>query len=293
MTQNKQSLIIYGAAAVLVAALSSGIVYYVIEDDRKVQRRKAARRAERNALKLLNQITEQRQAIEKSIKSIEPVLEIECDDKTFQQKEFTLVQCNELLLRLMEQLDAMHPSSLIIPGEAEPTELEEKLTEHLKTKKRSLVESINELFRCLDVCNETLKKEKAKREEAAKEKARFEKQEQERLAREAEERKKIEEEKAKKAREEQERVAQEEALLRQKEEEEQLAREAEQKAKENIMAQEESLPKQEESEQKTEKTKEQTQEHKPRDIEQIEVESPEEGSGVFVQAEPSTIELSE
>ncbi|KAG1451218.1 hypothetical protein G6F56_008140 [Rhizopus delemar] len=300
MTQNKQSLIVYGAAAALLAALSTGLAYYVIEDDRKVQRRKTARRAERNASKLLSQISEQRQAIETSIQSIAPVLELECDDKAFKQKEFTLAQSNELLLRLMEQLDAIQPLSLVA-GEAveKPTELEEELADHLKNKKRSVIDAINVLFQRLDECNEKLKKEGIKREEAAKERARIEKEEQERLAREEEERKRIEEEKAQKAREEQERVAQEEALRRQKEEEEQLAREAEQKAREEQehMVQEEALRRQKEEEQLAKEAEELAQktaeEERIREAEQVEIERPEEGSGIFVQAEPTTIELNE
>ncbi|CAO3682871.1 unnamed protein product [Rhizopus stolonifer] len=291
MTQNKQSLIVYGAGVALLAALSTGLAYYVIEDDRKVQRRKTARRAERNASKLLSQISEQRQAIETSIQSIVPVLELECDDKAFKQKEFTLAQSNELLLRLMEQLDAIQPLSLVA-GEAveKPTELEEELADHLKNKKRSVIDAINILFQRLDECNEKLKKEAIKREEAAKEKARIEKEEQER--------KRIEEEKAQKAREEQERVAQEEALRRQKEEEE-LAIEAEQKAREEQehMAQEEALRRQKEEEQLAKEAEELAQktaeEERIREAEQVEIERPEEGSGIFVQAEPTTIELNE
>lgn len=232
--QNKQSLLIYGAATAVIAALSIGFVYYIVEDDRKVQRRKTARRAERNTLRLLSQIEQQQGAIASSISSVEPIIELECDDKAFKQKEYTLAHSNELLLRLMEQLDAVRPLTLIVGQDLEPTEFERQLVDKLKNKKRSVIDSINELFRRLDICNERVKKEAAKREEVAKEKARLEREEKERLAREEEERKKaeeeerkrIEEEKAQQAREEQERVAKEEALRRMREEEEQAAQEA-------------------------------------------------------------------
>jgi hypothetical protein len=324
--QNKQSLLIYGAATAVIAALSIGFVYYIVEDDRKVQRRKTARRAERNTLRLLSQIEQQQGAIASSISSVEPIIELECDDKAFKQKEYTLAQSNELLLRLMEQLDAIQPLTVIVVGQdSEPTEFEKELVSHLKDKKRAVIDSINGLFRRLDACNEKMKKEVVKREEVAKEKARIEREEEERLAREEEERKRIEQEKAEKAKEEQERVAKEEALRRIEEEraaQEEIMKEADkhetiEHAVEEVLshiadksedveeaAQEvfskitdkaESIKQavEEVFSKDTDKV-EDVEQATPRDIEQVEIERPEEeGSGIIVQAESSTIELNE
>ncbi|KAK4517903.1 uncharacterized protein ATC70_001251 [Mucor velutinosus] len=227
-SQNNRTIWLYGAAALSLALAGSGITYYILEDDKKAKRRRAGRRAERTTLRLLHQIKEEQQAIELEIEKVEGNLEDQaCDDKAFKQKEYTLAHSNELLLRLMEKLDAIRPLTVVMGGEteAEPNEFERNLVANIKTKKRTVIESIEGLFRRLDVANGKTKKESSRREEVAKEKARLEKEEAERLAREEREREEIRKENQRKAKEEQERIAQEEALLRQKEEEANLQQE--------------------------------------------------------------------
>lgn len=227
-TQNNRTIWLYGATAISLALVGSGIAYYILEDDKQVKRRKAGRRAERTTLRLLHQTKEEQQAIELNIKKVEGNIEDQdCDEKSFKQKEYTLAHSNELLLRLMEKLDAIRPLTVIMGGEteAEPNEFERSLVSNIKTKKRNVIESIDELFRRLDVVNSKMKKESSRREQIAKEKERLEKEEAERLAREEKEREEIRKENERLAKEEQERIAQEEALLRQKEEEANLAQE--------------------------------------------------------------------
>lgn len=227
--QNNRSVYLYGAAAVSLVVVGSGIAYYIIEDDRQVRRRKTARRAERATLRVLHQIKEEEQAIEEKMKAVETNIDdTECDDKAFKLKEYTLAHSNELLLQLLEKLDAIRPLTVVmgVETEAEPNEFERNLVASIKARKRSVIESIEGLFRRLDVANGQIKKEASRREEVVKEKARLEKEEAERKAREEERIEELRKENERKLQEEQERIAQEEALRRQKEEEDRLAQEA-------------------------------------------------------------------
>ncbi|CAO0796368.1 unnamed protein product [Mucor circinelloides] len=227
-TQNNRTIWLYGAAVISLALAGSGIAYYILEDDKQAKRRRAGRRAERTTLRSLHQIKEEQQAIALNIEKVEANIEDQaCDDKAFKQKEYTLAHSNELLLRLMEKLDAIRPLTVIMGAEteAEPNEFERNLVTNIKAKKRTVIESIEGLFRRLDVANGKAKKESSRREEVAKQKEKLEKEEAERLAREEKEREEIRKENERKAKEEQERIAQEEALLRQKEEEASLEQE--------------------------------------------------------------------
>ncbi|KAG2234873.1 hypothetical protein BDF21DRAFT_428984 [Thamnidium elegans] len=227
--QKNRSTLIYGAAAVSLAILGTSITYYILEDDKRAKRRKEARKAERATLRILQQIKEQQEKIEASMKSSEDTIEDQsCTDKDFRKKEYTLAHANELLLQLMEKLDAIRPLTVVLGGdiEKEPTEFENQLVSNIKSKKRNIIEAIEGLFRRLDTANVKAKKEASRREQVAKEKARIE-QEQKKLELEEAERKlKMEQEQEKirleqeqKAKEEAERVAKEEAERRLKEEE--------------------------------------------------------------------------
>ncbi|CEG76537.1 hypothetical protein RMATCC62417_11423 [Rhizopus microsporus] len=142
MADNRRSLLIYGAAATLVAVLGTSLVYYVIEDDKRAKRRRTAKQAERATLRLLDQIQSQQQAIESSISSVEPIIELDCDDKAFKQKEYTLAHSNELLLRLMEQLDAVRPLTLVVGQDLEPTEFERQIEEEKAQQAREEQERV-------------------------------------------------------------------------------------------------------------------------------------------------------
>ncbi|KAG1093429.1 hypothetical protein G6F42_018964 [Rhizopus arrhizus] len=155
-TQNNRTIWLYGAAVISLALAGSGIAYYILEDDKQAKRRRAGRRAERTTLRSLHQIKEEQQAIALNIEKVEANIEDQaCDDKAFKQKEYTLAHSNELLLRLMEKLDAIRPLTVIMGAEteAEPNEFERNLVTNIKAKKRTVIESIEGLFRRLDVAN--------------------------------------------------------------------------------------------------------------------------------------------
>ncbi|KAI8081931.1 uncharacterized protein B0P05DRAFT_538691 [Gilbertella persicaria] len=217
---------IYGAAALSVLALGSGIAYYLVEDDRKVRRRKAGRRAERNTVRVLNQYKQEAEKIESHMQQVEQdIQDTTCDDKAFKQKEYILAHSNELLLQLMEKIDTVRPLTAIMGTEADPNPFERELVAVIKSKKRSVIEYIETLFRRLDVTNGLAKREAERREGVAQEKARLEKEEADRKAEEERQREEARKEKERLAKEEQERIAQEEALRRKEEEEQRLAQE--------------------------------------------------------------------
>ncbi|GAA5795963.1 hypothetical protein EDC94DRAFT_619859 [Helicostylum pulchrum] len=227
--QKNRSTLIYGAAAVSLAILGTSITYYILEDDKRAKRRKEARKIERATLRILQQIKEQQEKIETSMKDAEDTVEDQtCTDKDFKKKEYTLAHANELLLQLMEKLDAIRPLTVVLGGdvEKEPTEFENQLVSNIKSKKRNIIEAIEGLFRRLDAANVKAKKEASRREQQAKENARIEQEKRKVEQEEAERKLKLEQEQEKirleqeqKANEEAERVAKEEAERRLKEEE--------------------------------------------------------------------------
>lgn len=222
LKENKNT-ILYSTALVTLAILGTSVVYYVIEDDKKVRRRKEKKLAHRTTIRLLNQMKEEEVLpIEVKINQVESTIEdMTCDDKAFKMKEYTLAHSNELLLRLMEKLDAIRPHHVIMVDSAnEPNSFELELISSIKTKKRTVIEAIQELFKRLDLINVKAKKESLRREEEAAKQAQLEKEEAERKAREERELEEHRKENERKAREEQERIAQEEALRRQQEEKE-------------------------------------------------------------------------
>ncbi|KAI9351931.1 hypothetical protein BD770DRAFT_146195 [Pilaira anomala] len=237
--QKNKSILIYGVAVISLAILGTSLTYYVLEDDRRAKRRKEARKNEKSTLRTLQQIKEQVEKIESDMKEAESTVEDEgCTDKEFKRKEYTLAHTNELLLQLMEKLDAIRPLTAILKAEEEKeaTEFENELVSNIKQKKRKVIESIESIFSRLDVANAKSKKESARREKIAVEKKRLEEErirleleEAERKAKEEEEKEKVRLEQEKKAKEEAERVAKEEAERRLREEAEvQKAKEIEQ-----------------------------------------------------------------
>ncbi|KAI8376947.1 hypothetical protein BD560DRAFT_391237 [Blakeslea trispora] len=217
-TNRSTSALVYGAVAISLLTLGAGTAYYLVEDDKRVKRRKAGRRAERETTRVLNQYKEEAEKIASSMELVESNIDDNnCDDKAFKKKEYTLAHSNELLLQLMEKIDTIRPLTAIIGTEAEPNTFERDLVANIKSKKRTVIEYIEALFRRLDTANNKAKKEAERREKLAEEKTRLEKEEQERLAKEEQERL---------AREEQEKIDQEEALRKKEDEEQRLVQEA-------------------------------------------------------------------
>ncbi|KAG0164174.1 hypothetical protein DFQ30_010397 [Apophysomyces sp. BC1015] len=135
--------------AAVLAILSTGSVYYIIQEDKNVKRRKHAKAAERHALRQLLEINNDRLAIDKDIEKASQ-LTSETDKK---QREYLLAKTNEMLLRLLERLDAIHPQSAIL-GELHrdqpATDYESSLMEGIKHKKKRLIKKIESDFARVD-----------------------------------------------------------------------------------------------------------------------------------------------
>ncbi|ORZ20680.1 hypothetical protein BCR42DRAFT_409270 [Absidia repens] len=84
------------------------------------------------------------------------------DDKEWKRHEFVLAECNELLLRLMERLDAIRPKSAIIGEDVdgqvlkEPNDLEEAAILDIRNRKKKVIRQIERNFRQLDQCKDLM-----------------------------------------------------------------------------------------------------------------------------------------
>ncbi|KAI8387988.1 uncharacterized protein BYT42DRAFT_216757 [Radiomyces spectabilis] len=159
---------IYGAVTCVAVA---GITYYIIQEDRQVKRRKQLKAAHRQALQLLQEIENDRQAIESDVGQMEktiasaPSNDVDEDravaEKEHKRREFVLAQCNELLLRLLERLDAIQPRSVIVghTDSLQLTSFEDSLIQDIKSKKKRIIQKVEKNFRNIDHCKEQLKQQ--------------------------------------------------------------------------------------------------------------------------------------
>ncbi|KAF7721812.1 hypothetical protein EC973_004105 [Apophysomyces ossiformis] len=142
----------YGVALLMV--LGAGVGYYhVIEEDKQVKQRKRAKAAERHTLRQLQQINDDRQAIEKDIEEISS-LQSDLDQR---RREFLLAKSNELLLRLLERLDAIRPQHAIVGDRSDDrsmSDYEALLIEGLKEKKKRLIKRIQQDFGRVDALSQ-------------------------------------------------------------------------------------------------------------------------------------------
>lgn len=141
MTSTQKAL----AFATLAVCIAAGGTYYLIKQDQRVKGRKQARAAEKAAMQLLHQVSNDRQALlESHLDSAVVVPE--------HQQEYTLAYCNEMLLRLLERLDAIQPYAAIMEdcGGDSPTAFEESLIDNVKRRKRKLIQRINQDFERID-----------------------------------------------------------------------------------------------------------------------------------------------
>ncbi|KAI7865691.1 hypothetical protein BDF14DRAFT_1883279 [Spinellus fusiger] len=158
MTQTN-TLLLGGIAAVSILLLGS-TSYYIIQQDKKVKRKNSAKVKEHQATRLLRQISSDHQTItvaiqnsSSEIKAAEGIL----PEKEYKKVEFSLLHSNELLLRLMERLDAIRPWAVIMEeDENQPTEDEEHLIAELKQKKKRIIFKIDRDFQRLDSLKETM-----------------------------------------------------------------------------------------------------------------------------------------
>ncbi|SAL98647.1 hypothetical protein [Absidia glauca] len=87
------------------------------------------------------------------------------DDKEWKRLEFIVVESNELLLRLLERLDAVRPRSAIIGDEdihewdgsaKESSALEEAAILEVRNRKKKVIRQIERNFRQLDQCKDLM-----------------------------------------------------------------------------------------------------------------------------------------
>ena len=147
--QDKETKIIISCMGIL--AIIGATSYYVIQNDRQMKRRKRARLGQKQAYFLLLQIKRDQQKIQLDLSD-------SINDEHFdkKKKEYLLAQSNELLLQLLERLDAIRPKDAILLTQNEDDEqemttpFEEELMQQVKEKKRRIIKSIQDDFDRVD-----------------------------------------------------------------------------------------------------------------------------------------------
>lgn len=138
MKQYQQVLLFGSVCTVLIAT-----AVYVVQEDRAVKARKAVKANEKQALALLHQIKQDHQTISHELDHLDPQ-----DTKI----EYKLAYNNEMLLRLMERLDAIQPRVAILNDRVvdTPSDFEETMIQHVKERKRRLIKAIEKDFKRVD-----------------------------------------------------------------------------------------------------------------------------------------------
>ena len=147
--QGKETKIIVSCMGML--AIIGATTYYVIQNDRQMKRRKRARLGQKQAYVLLLQIKRDQQKIQSDLSD-------SINDERFdkKKKEYLLAQSNELLLQLLERIDAIRPKDAIVLSQNEDdaeekiTPFEEELMQQVKEKKRRIIQSIQDDFDRVD-----------------------------------------------------------------------------------------------------------------------------------------------
>ncbi|KAI8082770.1 uncharacterized protein BX664DRAFT_339019 [Halteromyces radiatus] len=163
---------IYITVGLTLVASTAFATYHLIEQDRRVKRRKQTKQAERQVLRLIHQIQLDRQTIHNDIEGLTRVLlqtaqhttsiDTTTDDKEWKRRDFILAECNELLLRLLERLDAIRPKSAILgediegQGQQEPSALEQAAILDIRNRKKKVIRQIERNFRQLDQCKDLM-----------------------------------------------------------------------------------------------------------------------------------------
>lgn len=134
-------------AAALAICLTAGGAYYLVKQDQRVKRRKRARAAEKAAMQLLQQVSNDRREL------LESHHNNNNKDTVPERREYAVAYCNEMLLRLLERLDAIQPRAAIMENCSDgdtPTPFEESLIDNVKRRKRKLIVRINQDFEQID-----------------------------------------------------------------------------------------------------------------------------------------------
>ncbi|KAI8064433.1 hypothetical protein BC940DRAFT_306239 [Gongronella butleri] len=147
------------AVAVVATAV---LVYSVLEQDRHVKANRTTRAAAREALHLIRQVQHEKKAITHEITQLRQVLAQQAahvDDKEWTRRDKVLVRCNELLLQLMERLDAVSPRAAIVGEHHHGAKLDaaqEAAIRDLRAKKKKVIREIEQDFLRLDQCRHLL-----------------------------------------------------------------------------------------------------------------------------------------
>ncbi|KAI7847886.1 hypothetical protein BDC45DRAFT_335856 [Circinella umbellata] len=126
-----------------ILTIISATTYYVIQNDRQMKRRKRARLGQKEAYLLLQQIKRDQQKIQTDLSN-----NINNEDIDKKKKEYILAQSNELLLQLLERIDAIRPKDAILLSQNNEQEdivttiFEEELMQQVKDRKKRIIQSI-------------------------------------------------------------------------------------------------------------------------------------------------------
>ncbi|KAI8334389.1 hypothetical protein BC941DRAFT_432863 [Chlamydoabsidia padenii] len=164
---SKTTFWVYMTASAALMATTALVTYKLIEQDRRVKQRKQTKQAERHTLQLIHQIQLDRQTITKDIDGLtrtllDKVKQHGMDDQEWKRLEFISAESNELLLRLLERLDAIRPKSAIMGDDddkdgghdKEPNALEEAAILEVRHRKKRVIRQIERNFRQLDQCKD-------------------------------------------------------------------------------------------------------------------------------------------
>jgi hypothetical protein len=128
------------ATAITATALAvGGITYYVLVNHQKTTAFNQAKRQQRKLLHTLAHIEKDLVPIQDKIANIE---------KDTSSTEFRVRECNELLLRLLESLDAIKVSD--IQQNENVTPREQIMIDKVKNRKRGIIQKAQKEFHRLD-----------------------------------------------------------------------------------------------------------------------------------------------
>ncbi|ORX57006.1 hypothetical protein DM01DRAFT_1344721 [Hesseltinella vesiculosa] len=139
------------------------VVYAIIEQDRQVNLKRITRRAEHEAMEQIRVVHSQHKAIQQDIRALRQLLTTDSaplEDKEWKRCDYLVVQCNELLTRLLERLDAIRPTASIL-GEtvdisAPIQPLQSAAIHQIRKKKKKVIRDIDRDFEELHSCRHLL-----------------------------------------------------------------------------------------------------------------------------------------
>ncbi|KAL0074123.1 hypothetical protein F4703DRAFT_1373224 [Phycomyces blakesleeanus] len=142
------------AAATLSLVILGGASYYLWKEDQQVKKRNLAKTREKKAASLLREINNDHKMLHAEIDEHYKLMKLagtSVPEKEWKTIEFKLSMSNEMLLRLMERLDAIRPlADIMDEDDREPTKYEKEIIAEIKQKKRRIISKIERDFKRLD-----------------------------------------------------------------------------------------------------------------------------------------------